>query len=391
MVMKKALMMSSVASMIDLFNMDNIKTLRNIGFKVDVACNFEHGSTTSRERVDAFRKELECDCIKTFHVPVPRRIYRIIDIYKSYKFLKALCEKNHYQIVHCHSPIGGVIARLACMSSRNNGTKVIYTAHGFHFFKGSSIKNWVLFYPIEKLCAKYTDCLITINKEDFVISKRFKAKKTEHVPGIGIYTKTIQNLNVDKKAKRSEFGFNCDDFVLISVGELSKRKNQEVIIKSLSCISNSHLKLLVCGLGEYECRLNNLIKKLNLDGDVVLAGYRSDVKELLHSADCFVFPSLQEGLPVALMEAMSAGLPVVCSKIRGNTDLIKDGKGGFLFDPYDVYGLSESINKLMNSSRLCKKMGQHNIEEVKIYDIDNLSKEMTRIYEDVMHIYRYEL
>lgn len=373
-------MMASVASMIDLFNMDNIKVLQDMGFEVHVACNFEHGSITSQERVDEFRKELEAEGIKTFQLPVPRSISAVKDIIKSYKLMKKLCQENNYQIVHCHSPIGGVIARLACKSVRKHGTKVIYTAHGFHFFKGAPIKNWMIFYPIEKICAKYTDCLITINKEDFEVAKKFNNTNVEYVSGIGIHTEEIKNMKVDRKAKRAEFGFKVDDFILISVGQVSKRKNQEVIIKALSNIPDKHVKYLICGFGELEGYLKSLLKQFNLEDRVIFAGYRSDVKELLYTADCFIFPSLQEGLPVSLMEAMAAGLPVICSKIRGNTDLIEDGKGGYLVEADDVDEFAESIDKVINEVKLCREFGAYNVQKVVKYDKENVEKQMANIY-----------
>lgn len=373
-------MMASVASMIDLFNMDNIKILKDLGYEVHVACNFEYGSITSQERVDEFRKELEDDGIKTFHIPIPRSISAVKNIIRSYKLMKKLCQENKYQIVHCHSPIGGVIARLACRKSRKNGTKVIYTAHGFHFFKGAPIRNWMIFYPIEKICAKYTDCLITINKEDYELAKKFNNTNVEYVPGIGIHTEEIKNIKVDRKSKRAEFGFKDDDFVLASVGQVSKRKNQEVIIKALATVSNKHVKYLICGFGELEEYLKNLTLQLNLEDRVLFAGYRSDVKELLYASDCFVFPSLHEGLPVSLMEAMCVGLPIICSNIRGNTDLIEDGKGGYLVEPHDVDGFAESIDKVINEVKLCKEFGEYNVQEVVKYDKENVEKQMANIY-----------
>ncbi|MDM0474744.1 glycosyltransferase family 4 protein [Clostridium perfringens] len=378
--MKKALMMASVASMIDLFNMDNIKILKDMGFEVHVACNFEFGSITSQERVNEFRKELESSGIKTFHIPVPRSIYAIKDIVKSYKLMKSLCEENNYDLVHCHSPIGGVVARLACKRARNQGTKVIYTAHGFHFFKGSSIKNWLIFYPIEKFCAKYTDCLITINKEDYEVAKKFNNTNVEYIPGIGMHIDDIKNMKVDRKAKRTQLGLNNDDFVLISVGQVSKRKNQEVIIKALANISDKHVKYLICGFGELEEYLRNLTLHLNLEDKVIFAGYRRDVKELLYAADCFVFPSLQEGLPVALMEAMATGLPVICSDIRGNVDLITNGKGGYLVDCHDVDGFAKYIDKLIRNINLKENMSEYNKKSIMEFDINKVKTHMEKIY-----------
>ena len=381
--MKKALMMASVASMIDLFNMDNIKILKDMGFEVHVACNFEFGSITSQERVNEFRNELESSGIKTFHLPVPRSIYAVKNIIKSYKLMKSLCKENNYDLVHCHSPIGGVVARLACKKARIKGTKVIYTAHGFHFFKGASIKNWLIFYPIERRCARYTDCLITINKEDYEVAKKFNNTNVKYVPGIGMHTDEIKNVKIDRRAKRSRFGFNDDDFVLISVGQLSKRKNQELIIKALANVSNSHVKYLICGFGELEEHLRNLALRLNLEDKVIFAGYRRDVKELLYAADCFVFPSLQEGLPAALMEAMAAGLPVICSNIRGNVDLITNGKGGYLVDCNDDNGFAKSIDKLVQNITLKENMSEYNKKYIMQFDIDKVNEYMQKVYLEV--------
>ncbi|BCK00823.1 glycosyltransferase family 4 protein [Anaerocolumna chitinilytica] len=380
--MKKVLMTASVASMIDLFNKNNIDILQNdLGYKVDVACNFHHGSITSQERVNEYRNELETIGVKTYHVPIPRSLMGIKDIIKSYHLLKEISQVNKYDIIHCHSPIGGVIARLACRKQRKNGTKIVYTAHGFHFFNGSSIKSWMLYYPIERFCARYTDCLITINKEDYLRACKFRAKKVEYVPGIGIKTNEYHS-KFDRVTKRQEFGIEIDDFLLINVGQLSKRKNQEILIKALANISNLRVKLLICGLGELEKYYKELIEKLHLENRVILTGYRGDVKNLLQISDCFLFPSLQEGLPVALMEAMAVGLPVVCSSIRGNIDLI-DENGGYLIKTFDIKEYTEAIIKITEDENLCKKMGKYNENIIKEFDMNIVNNKMKYIYNDL--------
>jgi glycosyltransferase involved in cell wall biosynthesis len=380
--MKKALMMASVASMIDLFNMDNIKVLQGMGFEVHVACNFEYGSITSQERVDEFRKELEHNGIQTFHIPVPRSMSAIKDIIRSYTLMKKLCKEHNYQIVHCHSPIGGVVARMACRSVRKFGTNVIYTAHGFHFFKGASIKNWLLFYPVEKYSAKYTDILITINQEDLSTAKNFSSEKVVYVPGIGVHTEEFKNVQVDRKKKRAEFGFTDHDFVFMSTGQISKRKNQEVIIRALSLIKEKRVKYLIIGFGELEDKLKQLVKKLKVEDRVVFAGYRKDVKEILHAVDGFAFPSLQEGLPVALMEAMSVGLPVVCSNIRGNVDLIENGRGGYIYDHNDYLGFSEGMKQIIEGQNITT-MKYINQSTIRRFDVTNVNNEMKKIYSSV--------
>lgn len=377
----KALMLASVASMIDLFNMDNISILKDLGYSVDVATNFEYGSITSQDRVNEFRNELEKDDIRTFQIPIPRSIVNG-GIMKSYKLIKKLIEENQYRIVHCHSPIGGVVCRLACRASRKkHGIKVIYTAHGFHFFKGASKKAWLIFYPIEKFCSRFTDLLITINKEDYNIAQKFHAKKTEFVPGIGVHTDEFRNVAVGRNAKRKELGFSEKDFVFMSTGQLSVRKNHEVIIKALSKIKDDRVKYLIVGFGELDQELKELVIKLGLKNRVIFTGYRGDVKELLHGVDGYAFPSLQEGLPASLMEAMSVGLPVVCSKIRGNEDLIKDGNGGYLYDPYDIDGFSEGMEKIVHSK--AGEMGTVNIETMKSFDTEVVTNIMKKIYSDI--------
>ncbi len=376
-------MLASVASMIDLFNRDNLEILEKLGYEIDVTCNFENGSITNQVAVDLFKKELLEKNYGVYHIPVPRSILKIKDMIKSYKIVQQLCLRNNYEIVHCHSPIGGVIARLACRKFRKFGTKVIYTAHGFHFFKGSPKRNWFFYYTIEKIVSKYTDCIITINNEDYLNAKKFKSKMIEFIPGIGVNVKKIQSLQVDRNRLRNDLKLNNDDFVLVAVGQLSHRKNHEVAIKAISRIPNKKIKLVICGLGEKKTDLLLLINKLNLCDRVILTGYRNDIYEILHISDCFIFPSLQEGLPVSLMEAMSVGLPIVCSRIRGNIDLIQNGENGFLHDPHDDLGFSESIIEIYENEALRKKMIDFNRTKILMYDKEIIKKKMEAIYRKI--------
>ncbi|MEY8375976.1 glycosyltransferase family 4 protein [Lachnospiraceae bacterium 56-18] len=381
---KRALQLASVASMIDLFNTDNINILRLHGYTVDVATNFKKGSITSQDRVDEYRNELKDQGIGTYQIPIPRSIKKINNIIKSYKLVKKLVEEKEYQIVHCHSPIGGVICRLACKKSRKVfGTKVIYTAHGFHFFAGASKLAWVLYYPVEKWCSKYTDILITINQEDFYNAKKMKAARVEYVPGIGVHTEEIRNTVADRQAIRSELGFSDEDFVFMSTGQISVRKNHELVIRALSKIKDEKIKYLIVGFGEEE-RLKKLVDELNLKKRVVFAGYRKDVKDVLHAVEAFAFPSRQEGLPVALMEAMAVGLPVVATRIRGNMDLIENGKGGWLVDCDDVDGFAEGMKKVYLSD--CQQMGIENIATMQRFDTKNVCKKMEDIYLSLNYI-----
>lgn len=381
-VKNKALMVASVASMIDQFNMNNIKILQELGYKVEVACNFEEGNTTNEKRLNKFKKELRAAGIEFYQVPIPRKISAVKKIIKSYNMIKKIVENENYSIVHCHSPIGGIITRLACKNIRKNGTKVIYTAHGFHFFKGASIASWIVFYNLEKLFSSFTDVLITINKEDYSRAKKFNAKKVEYIPGIGIDTEKLKYINESKSEIKESIGLNENDFVLISVGQLSKRKNHQIIIKALSKLNKNDIYYVICGLGELEKELKELSIGLGVSDKIIFTGYRSDIKRLLHGADCFVFPSTQEGLPVSLMEAMAVGLACIASKIRGNTDLLGENND-FLVDVFDIDRYVKCIKKLYKNKELLIKTGEDNFNAVKNFDKSVVDFHMKKIYEEL--------
>ena len=382
--MKKAVIIASVASMIDLFNMENIKILKSEGYEVDVVANFSNGSTTSKKRVDEFKVELESMGIKVFNLPIPRNIFNLIDIFSSLKELIEIMNVNNYSLMHCHSPIGGVVARLASQLSKSkNRMATIYTAHGFHFFKGAPIVNWFIYYPVEKWLARYTDTLITINKEDYSRAKRkFKAKRVEYVPGVGIDLKKFNSVEVDRYLKHKELGLPKGAFVVLSVGELNKNKNHEVVIRAIAKIDNPDIHYIVCGEGQLKGYLRDLSEELGIKNRVHLLGFRNDIPEICKIADLFAFPSYREGLSVALMEAMANGLPAVCSNIRGNSDLIEDGKGGYLVEPGDVEGFTKCIKGLIEDSRLRSEFGDFNHKKIEHYSIENVLKEMEEIYFD---------
>lgn len=375
----RALMVASVASMIDQFNMQNIQILLDKGFDVDVACNCKTGNTISNDRVQDMIQRLAKQGVKVTHLPIPRKITDISNIRKSIVELKKMFAEHSYTLMHCHSPIGSVVARTAAKKYRKNGVKVIYTAHGFHFYKGAPIINWILFYPIERIYSRITDVLITINKEDFQFAKKhLKAREIRYVPGIGVDTKKFQNVVVDKEAKRSELEIKESDFMIISVGELNKNKNQEIIIRAIALLKKNNIHYFVAGQGSEKEHLMRIAKELNVN--LHLLGYRTDIAELLKIADVYAFPSYREGLSVALMEAMASGLPCVVSKIRGNTDLIYPGENGYLCMADDVCAFANAIKKLYKDEILVKRMGDKNYLVMKDYDIGVVSNVMSCIY-----------
>jgi glycosyltransferase involved in cell wall biosynthesis len=371
--MKKVLFVATVVKLhIMVFHLPYLEWFKKNGFEVHVAA-----------RNDYENKD-ECKipfCDRYYDLPFERSPLKNNNFYVQKK-LKKLIEINKYDIIHCHTPIAGALTRLVARKSRKNGTNIIYTAHGFHFYKGAPIKNWLIYYPIEKWLSRYTDVLITINNEDYQRAKKsFKAERVEYIPGVGLNTKKFASVKIDKSAKRKELGLPEDAFVVFSVGELNKNKNHEIVIKALARLNNSKIYYVICGQGPLESYLIDEANRLGLGNRVKLLGFRSDVDEICKAADIFAFSSFREGLSVSLMEAMAAGLPVVCSNIRGNTDLIQDGYGGFIHAPEDCIGFAQSIDKLIENNELRKEMGKRNKEEVKKYDKHVVKERMKEIYQ----------
>lgn len=302
---------------------------------------------------------------------------------KAYKQLKKLIENEKYDIVHCHTPNASVITRLVCKKLRKkNGLKVFYTAHGFHFYKGAPLKNWFIYYPIEKYCSRYTDKLITINQEDYKLAKsKFHAKEICYVPGVGVDLKKFENVQVDKNAKRREIGVPEDSFLIISVGELSKRKNHRVIIQAMAKINDGNIHYIIVGQGAKLLELKKDAEHKGLENNVHFLGYRNDIAELYKASDICCLPSIHEGLSVALMEAMACKVPVICSKIRGNIDLI-NAETGFLVDTHDVDGYASALYRCFKDYAITEDFVRKNSFKIKMFGSQEIIAHMERIYQD---------
>lgn len=379
--MRKMLMVATVPSMIGQFNMNNIEILQNIGYEVHVACDFNDRSVWNDEKVEKLKKQLQEKNVKSFQVDFSRNPLNFFNHEKSYIQMKKLFKENDYDFAHCHTPIASVTCRLVTHKMK---VKCIYTAHGFHFYKGAPLKNWLLYYPIEKFLSRWTDLLITINKEDYQIAqKKMHAKENILIPGVGVDIGKFQECNINFAAKRNSLGIEEDDFVLISVGEVNDNKNHRVIIEALSLISDEKVKYVICGQGKLEQKHIRRAKELGLEQRVKFLGYQSDVNSFLHMADLFVFPSKREGLGLAAIEAMVCGLPLLTSNIHGINDYSVNGETGYKCSPKDVKGFAQRICELRQDKIRREKMGKNNREVVQKYDVKNVNEIMKKVYENI--------
>lgn len=290
---------------------------------------------------------------------------------------------NSFDVVHCNTPIGGILGRICAKQS--GVSKVIYTAHGFHFYEGAPKINNTVYKAVERILGKLTDTIITMNIEDYNAAKNFKLRnngKVYYVPGVGVNSNEYQLNSLDKSKLRGKLGLKDDDIVLITIGELINRKNHETSIKSIYKSKNNKIKLLICGEGSQKDELIKLVKELGLEDRIYFLGFRTDIKELLNISDIFIFPSYQEGLPRAMMEAMSSGLPCIASSIRGNVDLINNEKGGYLHHPNDVDAFANSINIISSNKELRTNMKKINLQNIGKFDIENIKSIINKIYKE---------
>lgn len=360
--MKKVLFTATVDSHILHFHIPYLKWFKEQGYEVHVATN-------GNEQIPY------CD-IK-HKISFERSPFKINNL-KAIKQLKKIINEEKFNIIHCHTPMGSVVTRIAAMKVRKKyNTKVIYTAHGFHFFKGAPIINWLIFYPVEKWLSKYTDCLITINEEDYNLAKRkFKTKQIELVHGVGVDENKF-NFEMSEEEKhnlRQELGLKDDDFVMIYPAELSKRKNQGMLLNLMKMLKDedkNNIKLLLPGKDSMNGKYQQISKDLEIDKNVKFLGYRKDIPKLMKISDLAVSTAKQEGLPVNLIEAMMCGLPIVATDCRGNRDLIED-----VIPCENLQLLKE---KILNQKKNKKNT---NYDKSK-YVLENIEKDMSKIYRKV--------
>ncbi|WP_242219292.1 glycosyltransferase family 4 protein [Bacillus cereus group sp. BfR-BA-01380] len=325
---------------------------------------------------------------KKYDIPIQRSPFKQQN-FQAYKKLTSIIDKNKYSIIHCHTPMGGVLARLAARKARKQGTKVIYTAHGFHFCKGAPLINWLAYYPIERGLASYTDCLITINTEDYNLAAkhRFKANCIEHVHGIGVDTEQFKLVKEeDKRDLKMKFGYKPDDFLMFYAAEFNKNKNQQFLLRSLALLKDEapNAKLLLAGKGPLMEDCKRLAIELGIADMVHFLGYRTDIASLVPMCDIAVASSLREGLPVNIMEAMACGLPVVATDNRGHRELIKDAINGYLVSPKEEELFATRIQECIHSRLLREKIGIENVNRVKKYSIAQVGAELNNIYTQYM-------
>lgn len=369
----KILYVTTISNTVNSFLIPHIRMLIEEGHNVDLAFNII-------EEVHSDLIELGCIVhnIEFQRDPLNKKNFL------AYKKIKKLIQTERYDLVHTHTPVASALVRSACINLKK--VKIIYTAHGFHFFQGASLINKIIYSSVEKILSRWTDTLITMNEEDFKNAKKMKLRRKSsayYINGVGIDLRKFKPQNDYNKSKlRAEYGYKESDLILIYVAELSYRKNQELLIDAISMLKNKvpNIKLLLVGRGPLKEKYKEQVNKLGLEGIVEFLGFRTDISNLMIISDLAVSSSRQEGLPVNIMEAMATGLPLVVTNSRGNRDLVKHGENGFVVENNNAIQLSEAIEKVLMSDEIKRAFRSSSLKRVQIYTIERIIEEMREIY-----------
>jgi glycosyltransferase EpsD len=372
----KVLFVATVARHIKAFHIPSLRFFKEKGYQVHVAANCtEEVNITFADKIHP--------------ISISRKPFEFTNI-RAYYQLKKLFNEYNFDIIHFHIPVSAAVGRLAARQVRKNGTTVIYTAHGFNFFQGSSLLSWLLYFNIEKYLAKFTDCLITINSEDFECASKhnFSAKRIEKINGMGVNFSRFYPVDPHEKQElRVKHHFNQDDFILVYAAEFSKRKNQEWLINILPEIKKKipNIRLVLPGSGETQEYCKKLVDKFNLHNNVTFLGFRKDIDEIIKLSDVGVSSSRNEGLGIHLVEDMACGKPIIATNLQGHKDLITENFNGHLLDINKPEEIIEPLVKLFKNKKLYNQMSRNALEQAKLFSLDTSMNQLVSIYDKYMN------
>ncbi|MCD4997446.1 glycosyltransferase [Enterococcus gallinarum] len=369
---KKILMVATVDQHIRHFHLPLIKKLSENGTEIHVAARGE----------EKFAK-----VSKKYSIPFERSPFKFNNI-KSFFLLKKIIKKENYDVIHVNTPVGATIGRLAAISFLRKSPKIIYTAHGFHFFQGAPLSFWLIFFPIEYLLAKITDVILTMNREDTLIAKKFFGKeKIIQINGVGVDKKKFHKTTKQEYlSARKRLSIKDNDIVLLYVAEISERKNQRLIIDIMSDAVNNipNLKLFLLGEGLLFPEIRELITEKHLNNEIIMTGYTTSVSEYLKAADIYISTSLQEGLPINIIEAMFTNIPCLVTGCRGNVDLIEGYSNGKIIalDQHVKENFVQSLNEFVNKLEITNKFIETSNDEINKYDLEQVTNVLWKIYKN---------
>lgn len=367
----KLLVIASVYKFIDSFMLQFIHLVSNTSFEVSISTNMN----------DSWESINSINFNHVFDTPFDRKIFTKNNL-RSFVLLKELFATRNFDLIHLQTPIPSAMSRVAI--ANKTFTRVIYSAHGFHFHSKSNLLSWILYFPIEFLLSFKTDILVTTNKEDFKLAKKFfHPKRLELIYGVGVDFDRFINLEKSKQYLQ-QLGIPESSKVLVSVGELNKNKNHSVVIQLLAERTELHeVHYVICGEGDYRNNLVKLINKLGLSNRVHLLGHRKDIPLILAASDLFVFPSKREGFGMALLEAILSDLDFVAFRIRGIVDLVPEKiHSSHLVKAYNKQLMGDMIvDKITHPQPFNHK---EHLQWLKQFSVEEVNQKYLNLYESLL-------
>ncbi|MGQ9513182.1 MAG: glycosyltransferase family 4 protein [Thermodesulfitimonas sp.] len=365
----RVLFVATVARHLLAFHQPYFRLWQEWGYAVDVACN-PAGEAASFASLG----------VRLYPVPFGRRPFSRQNLRAGFALWR-LCRQESYALVHVHTPVAAFIARLTLRLLRFR--PVLYTAHGFHFFRGAPLRNWLLYFPLEWLAARWTDGLILLNREDYERAKRLPMRgEVFLVPGVGVDAAAFTLPPGETAKRRRELGLQPETPVAAVVAELSRVKNHEQVFRAWRLVVRElpETVLLVAGEGERRCALERLVAQLGIAAHVKFLGFYREIPALLSVSDVVVLTSKREGLPRVILEAMAAGKPVVATDVRGNRDLVVNGETGYLVRVGDVAGTAAAVLHLLRNREDAARMGAAGRRRLEPYDLEKVVAQVAQIY-----------
>jgi glycosyltransferase involved in cell wall biosynthesis len=378
--MRKILMVATVPITLSGFFLPFAKHFRAQGWQVDgMACEISKSS----------------DCVAGFDrvwdVQWSRNPLDPRNLLATPQKIRDIVSRERYDIIHVHTPVAAFVTRYALKDLRKQlQVKVIYTAHGFHFYTGGNPLKNAVFIGLEKLAGGWTDYLVTVNHEDYAATSEQLAIPpacARYIPSAIGVDLNYYNLNLvsaaDVERVRQEFGISPETPLLLSIAEFTARKCHSDTIRAFAKLDRATVHLAIAGSGPLLESMKQLAVELGVADRIHFLGRRGDIPTLMKAATANILASKQEGLPRCVLESLALELPTIGTKIRGTQDLLEGGCG-ILVELGDIEGLAQAMAQILDRPDEAKAMAQRGRERVSAYDLQSIIKLHEDLYGEAL-------
>ncbi len=375
----RLLIVASVPETLRAFLLPYAQHFRSLGWRVDAAAR---GGASDEVVTEAFDQVVD--------VPWSRSPLDPANLTTAAATLRAHVRQERYDLVHVHDPIAAFVTRFALRRLRRTiGVRVVYTAHGFHFFKGNAAHRNAAFYLLELIASRWTDAQIVINREDEAAAKRWpfaSRDRVTYMPGIGVDMGRYDPAAVSEdevRAVRAELGLDPTSTLVTMLAEFNPGKRHRDLVDALARADRPELVIALAGVGPLEEAVRAQCARLGVAERVRFLGFRTDVPVLLRASAALALPSEREGLPRSIMEASCLERPVIATRIRGVTELVTPASG-YVVEVGDVEGLAEALQAIVDDPDGAAAKGRAGRVAMRTFDLAPVLGAHEALYADLL-------